>query len=634
MAFGSSGSNRDSRQQAEERARARAQRAAEREAQEREAVSQDAAPVEQERQQTIETPVVIAPVPTARQTPQSGVMQLPPVRRAASVIGDAPLQEKADAGSDEPDAASASGLPVSSAPAGGRAARRAASGKRPLMLRLLPGITLVVLIGLAAGATAISLMQPPGVTVPVLTGLTLDDASARLTSVELTAGVVTYDPTSTEPTWTVISQSVTGGEVEPGTAVNLVLAGATPTTVPAVIGMTADEATAQLLASGLATPTVTLQYDTAAPEHVTTGQDPAGGVVVPGGTATTIVVSRGPEPVPTDSVQMVPVKTFSGAYSPKSVVATQQGLVFAQNMMYRHHVAVFDAVTYELVKTIPDRVTLSEFGYPEYAGSVQGGPVEAAVTPDGKYMYVSQYSMYGPGFSRPGDDDQGPEAGADPSFLYRIPTDTLEIDQVIKVGSVPKYVAVTPDGRYVLVTNWVSYTLSIIDAAESREIKTIKLGRHLRGIAVNSTSTTAYVTIMGGSDIAKVNLADFSVSWIKGVGSAPRHVVISPDDRFLYATLNGSGQVIKIDLATDKVIARVTTGSQPRSMAISEDGRSLYVVNYESDSVSKVRAEDMTEMQELKVGHHPIGITYVNASREIWVCCYAGSFHIFRDPVR
>ena len=30
---------------------------------------------------------------------------------------------------------------------------------------------------------------------------------------------------------------------------------------------------------------------------------------------------------------------------------------------------------------------------------------------------------------------------------------------------VPKYVAVTPDNRYVLVTNWCSFDLSVIDRA-------------------------------------------------------------------------------------------------------------------------------------------------------------------------
>jgi len=40
------------------------------------------------------------------------------------------------------------------------------------------------------------------------------------------------------------------------------------------------------------------------------------------------------------------VDRFGGDYSPKSVVATRRGLVFAQNMIYRHKISVFDDTTH------------------------------------------------------------------------------------------------------------------------------------------------------------------------------------------------------------------------------------------------------------------------------------------------
>ena len=52
---------------------------------------------------------------------------------------------------------------------------------------------------------------------------------------------------------------------------------------------------------------------------------------------------------------------------------------------------------------------------------------------------------------------------------------------------------------------------------------------------------------MGSSDIARVDLNNFSVGWFRGVGLSPRHVVLSPGGQYLYATLNGEGHVIKLD---------------------------------------------------------------------------------------
>lgn len=330
---------------------------------------------------------------------------------------------------------------------------------------------------------------------------------------------------------------------------------------------------------------------------------------------------------PASTTQLALVETISGDISPKSVVASGNGLFFAQNMMYRHTVTVYDS-DYQLVETISDEVVLADFGIDGFDGTHRGAPVEAAFTTDGRYAYVSNYEMYGDGYSRAGGDGCN-NGGWDHSYLYRIDIESLEVDQVIEVGAVPKFVAVTPDDSTVLVTNWCTFDLSIVDTATAAEVATIELGRHPRGIAVSPNGQLAYVAVMGSRDIAIVHLDDLDVEWLRGVGSNPRHLVVSPDGRHLYATLNGDGRVIKIDLESREVIARVATGSAPRSMDISDDGEALYVVNYNSGTVSKVLTGDMVEVQELATNYHPIGITY--HAGEVWVSNYSGTIQVFND---
>ncbi len=310
-------------------------------------------------------------------------------------------------------------------------------------------------------------------------------------------------------------------------------------------------------------------------------------------------------------------------------MASGAGLFFAQNMMYRHTITVYDG-GFNLVETISDRVDLSAYGIDGYEGTHQGAPVEAVFTSTGNYAYVSNYQMYGSGFNRPGTD--GCNLGNwDDSFLYRVDTATLQIDQVIPVGAVPKFLAITPDDSYVLVTNWCSFDMSVIDTATAEEVTRVELGRHPRGIAVTSDGARAYASVMGGRDIAVVDLDDFSLEWLRDVGNNPRHLVLGPDDRYLYVTLNGDGKVIKIDLNTNETVGSVVSGSAPRSMAISTDGESLYVVNYNSDTVSKILTADMSEVQELPANDKPIGITYDPATGNVWVSTYSGSLMIFAD---
>jgi YVTN family beta-propeller protein len=332
--------------------------------------------------------------------------------------------------------------------------------------------------------------------------------------------------------------------------------------------------------------------------------------------------------MPSSAAPMTLTRTVTGDISPKSVVASERGLVFAQNMMYRHTITVYDSKG-DLVKTIPDTVNLADFGIPDHPGLVKGAPVEAAFSPDGKYAYVSNYSMYGEGFGPEGDDNCVPGDGYDSSYVYRINVASLAVDQVIAVGSVPKYVAVTPDNRYLLVTNWCTYDLSVVDIATGKEVKRIGMGPYPRGIAVSPDSRTAYVAIMGGNDIARVDLTTFGVSWISNIGQGPRHLVISPDGTALYATLNAEGKVVKIDPVSGAVLNKVATGSQPRSMAISTDGQSLYVVNYESSDVTKLAAGDLHSLQTVQTGYHPIGITYDRTTGAVWVANYGGSIQIF-----
>ncbi len=333
---------------------------------------------------------------------------------------------------------------------------------------------------------------------------------------------------------------------------------------------------------------------------------------------------------PSDRARLRLRKVLSGNISPKSVAASGAGYVTAQNMMYRHSVTVYDSRSLKLVKTISDAVRLTQLGHPDYPGVSRGAPVEAAFSSDGRYAYVSNYSMYGAGFGAEGSDTCSPSSGYHRSFVYRIDMENLEIDAAYRVGAVPKVVAVTPDDRYVLVTNWCSYDLSVISTRLGRQVKRIPIGPYPRGIAVSPKGNAAYVAVMGGNELVRVDLRRWKTSRI-GVGSGPRAAEFHPSDRYIFVSLNAEGRVAKLDLKTGVVREKVATGSAPRSLALAADGRALFVVNYESGTVSKLRASDMKTIQTIDACYHPIGITYDRATRRVWVACYTGTIRVYDD---
>ncbi len=367
---------------------------------------------------------------------------------------------------------------------------------------------------------------------------------------------------------------------------------------------------------------------TAAPAAAT------GSAALPTTTSSTLALRPIPEPLADDGLSSAD-RRLSSAFlvedpdlQPKSVVASGTGLFFAQNMMYRHNVSVFDRGGNKVAE-IADDVDLAAFGI-DGGVLAQGSPVEAAFTPDGAYVYVSNYKMYGDGFN-PVADDNCDRGGWDDSYVYRISTTRFEIDRVIPTGAVPKYLAVSPDGSRLLVSNWCGFDVSVIDAATNTELARIDVGRHPRGIAITADSSTAYVTVMGERSVAVIDLATNTVTRRFDAGGSPRHAVLSPDGQHLYISNNLEGVVRKFEAASGAELDRVATGTQPRTMVLAEDGDSLYVVNYQDGTLSKVRTADMEVVQAVTTGYHPVGVTYDPAVRQVWVANYAGSLSVFVD---
>jgi len=315
---------------------------------------------------------------------------------------------------------------------------------------------------------------------------------------------------------------------------------------------------------------------------------------------------------------------------PKSVVHSGDGVFFAQNMMYRHSVAVYGR-DFALIGTIDDRVDLGAFGVaePGRATIVRGAPVEVAFSADGRTAWVSNYKMYGEGW-RPVADDECQGRDWDPGFVYQVDVATLQITGAIKVGAVPKFLVATPNGRWLIVSNFCSQDVSIVDATSGTEVRRIAVGLHPRGIAVTSDSATAYVAVMGSGSIVRIDLSTWTTNSI-AAGPTPRHLVLSPDDRVLYVTNNRAGTVRSLDVATGTALTVVRTGNQPRSMVMSDDGRSLWVVHYADDTLTKIATTTMTVVQVVPTGHRPVGVTYDSKDNRVWVANYSGSLSVFDD---
>jgi YVTN family beta-propeller protein len=107
----------------------------------------------------------------------------------------------------------------------------------------------------------------------------------------------------------------------------------------------------------------------------------------------------------------------------------------------------------------------------------------------------------------------------------------------ILVGTEPWCVAITPDNAKVYVTNMVSGTVSVIDAATRQVVKTIEVGTEPFGCALTPDGSRLYVANQSSEDVSVINTKpDVVVKTITDVGPKPHGIAITADGKKVYVT--------------------------------------------------------------------------------------------------
>jgi DNA-binding beta-propeller fold protein YncE len=179
-------------------------------------------------------------------------------------------------------------------------------------------------------------------------------------------------------------------------------------------------------------------------------------------------------------------------------------------------------------------------------------------------------------------------------------------------------VAVTPDGKTLVVANLCNDSISIIDLESESVTKELDLrpgkldttmggtpgGEYPFWVALKGNDT-AYVSSIRDREIVVVHLGDQPgvVTRIKTAGN-PNHLLIDRAGKNLYASTDNSDNVDIIDTARNAVVKSIKTtatndvlteglwdlhGASPNSLALSPDEHVLYVTNGGLNSVAVIQ---------------------------------------------
>jgi YVTN family beta-propeller protein len=206
----------------------------------------------------------------------------------------------------------------------------------------------------------------------------------------------------------------------------------------------------------------------------------------------------------------------------------------------------------------------------------------------------------------------------------------------ISVGSLPVGVAVTPDGRYAYVTNNGSNTVSVIDAVSHAVVGSINVAPGTIGVAVMPDGQQVYVTspgtimnnngFFGGNTVSVINTATNTLERIISGGTGTFGVAFTPDGKFAYVGNNGDDTVSVINTASNTIVSAIRippvrsgSANQPIGVAITPDGRFAYVTNSGSNSVSVINTTTRQVVLSIPVGNSPVGITISSDGQYVYV---------------
>ncbi len=252
-----------------------------------------------------------------------------------------------------------------------------------------------------------------------------------------------------------------------------------------------------------------------------------------------------------------------------------------------HTLDVVDALSLSVVARIP----------------LSGRPNNVDITKDGRKVYVGIREA--------------------PGALDVIDTMSLKRIATVPVAGDVHNVYVTPDGKFAVAGSIASSTISIVETATDRMVRTIKMDAGIRPMAFEKDTDGstkrifvqlsnfhgfAAVDFTTGREVARIEhppIAGVEPHY-DGLQTAPAHGLgVTPDGRQLWSTSKVYGYAYVHSLPDLKEIGRVYVGQHPEWITFSPDGQRVYIAAAGDNMTFVIDTKTMKEIARIPVGQVP-----------------------------
>lgn len=207
-------------------------------------------------------------------------------------------------------------------------------------------------------------------------------------------------------------------------------------------------------------------------------------------------------------------------------------------------------------------------------------PRELAYTPDGRFVLI---------------------ANSETDTLTFLDVNTRSIVGAVAVGDYPTHVAVAPNGSVAVVPNVFSHDVSIVDVATRTVVASVPItGQQPYRVAVSSDSRFAVVGVINDAVASTFSVIDLATrTQVRSFASAPQGAIggfatpeagiganlftsfaLAPGTTTIVQPARSQSRVVLYDASNGTQLASLTTPTLPSAVDVSSDG-ALAVVSHE-----------------------------------------------------
>ena len=200
---------------------------------------------------------------------------------------------------------------------------------------------------------------------------------------------------------------------------------------------------------------------------------------------------------------------------------------------------------------------------------------------------------------------------------------TMEAYRNVPVVAAPHEAAVSPDGRQVLVTNYnrqgvgPQKVLSLIALPSGDTVKTIDLGEYRAPHDVRWVDDTrVVVTVENSQALLLVNTSTGAIERVFKTEAGVSHMLaLSTDRTRLYCSNMKDGSVSAFDFKTGQKIKDVKTGRECEGVGVTPDGRWVWAGNRAEDTISIIDTKSLEVVKQIKSPGFPYRVQFTPNGR-------------------